>query len=78
MWFHHETPQPISEGASFCRSQRGYLVETAQVIAIVPDTLGIPHVRFNLQIASHSSVTVEQRTLSLDSFASAYRSPVYP
>lgn len=66
----------LDQGASFRRSQRFDIVETAKVIAIRADSLGIPHVCFSLKIAGPRSVVEEQRTLSLESFRQLYPDPV--
>lgn len=74
MWFRQETivQKPVNEGAFYRRSRGPHIVETAKVIAVVPDGLGIPHVRFFLQIQSPCEVAFEQRTLALQSFATLY------
>jgi len=54
------------------------MVSTARVLAIGPDAYGIPHVRFEITLASQSghSIGHESRVLSLESFAELYSEPV--
>jgi hypothetical protein len=78
MWFRQEaSEQPtVSEGASFRRSRGSDIVETAKVLAIAADGVGIPHVRFSLKIQGPRDFAVEERTLALRSFATLYHEPV--
>ena len=78
MRFRRETlpPPDLSLGASFCRSRGSDIVETAKIIAVTADSLGIPHVRFSLRIAGRTEVAEEQRTLALDWFTTLYREPI--
>ena len=48
------------------------IVETAIVISVAPDAVGIVHVQFNLRLASPRTVDEEQRTLSLEYFHRLY------
>ena len=52
----------------------GLLVSTARVVTIGPDAYGIPHVHFEITLASPSgrNVVHETRILSLESFAQLY------
>lgn len=63
----------IAAGKMFQHSEAGRRVETATVLAVVRDPLGIPHVRYNLRI-KRNDYTVEDgpRTLALFSFADYY------
>ena len=70
-----DLPDP-KQGDSFRRSTRFEAVETAKIISVAADHLGIPHVRFSLKIASPRIVTEDTRTLSLESFRSRYREPI--
>ena len=64
----------IKEGARYRRSAGGSVTETAEVIEIGQDKMGIPHVRFQLRVACGSTgAALEQRTLALDTFYSRYR-----
>ena len=76
MWFRRETvpPPTLSLGASYCRSRGAEVVETARILAVKEDPLGIPHVRFSLRLAGEAAE--EQRTLALDLFRTLYREPI--
>jgi hypothetical protein len=66
----------VEEGARYRRAAAGAVTETAQVIGIAPDRMGIPHVRFQLQVARGTDTRTEQRTLALDIFYARYRERV--
>ena len=66
----------LDHGASFRRPQRFDIVETAKIIAVRADSLGIPHVCYILKIAGPRTLVEEQRTLSLESFRRLYPEPV--
>jgi len=66
----------INRGESFRRRRDHEIVETANVIAVVPDAAGIVHVQFNLRISGPRRVDEEQRTLSLEYFHRLYREAV--
>lgn len=71
---HHTS---IEEGGRYRRNASSVMKETAEVIEIGEDKMGIPHVRFQLYVAcGNSGALVEQRTLSLDAFYSRYRERV--
>ncbi len=78
MWFRNDKPSllHVSKGASFSRPQTFDMMETAKIIAIGTDHLGIPHVRYNVKLSGHLRCAEEQRTLSLESFRSLYPQPV--
>ncbi|MDD3181606.1 MAG: hypothetical protein PHD48_02220 [Alphaproteobacteria bacterium] len=64
----------IEVGASYRREGGGAFVETAYVLEVAPDRLGIPHVRFQLQVARGACrPTIETRTLSVEAFQSRFR-----
>lgn len=77
MLFRREALKPEICAGNTYRRARGEVVEMARVIAVVPDPAGIPHVRFNLHIASRTTQTDEQRTLALAYFSSLYSEPVH-
>ena len=57
----------------------GDLVETARVIKVTPDLMGIPHVRYDLMVArarQRADNVHARRTLNLDTFASHFSEPV--
>jgi hypothetical protein len=67
-----DKPRGPRQGESFRRSTRFAGVETAKILSIKADPLGITHVRFSLKIASPMTVNEETRTLSLESFRRLY------
>jgi hypothetical protein len=67
----------IETGAAYRRHGMGAVVEMATVLGIVPDKMGIPHVRYQLQVIRGNGVpTVENRTLALEVFQNRYRERV--
>ena len=65
--------QEVKIGAVFRNIRRGNMVETAEVLDIVPDSMGVPHVHFSVSIRSaHQDCFHEERTLGLASFAERY------
>jgi hypothetical protein len=64
----------IEVGAIYRHLGPGSMVEKAHVIEIVPDKMGIPHVRFELEAArGTASPFIESRTLSLEAFQAKFR-----
>jgi hypothetical protein len=68
-----EKPSAPNQGDSFHRPTRFDGLETAEIISVGPDTLGIPHVRFNVRISNPVMVIEETRTLALESFLILYQ-----
>jgi hypothetical protein len=70
---HHDDEVEI--GALYRRYGAGAVIETVQVLDVGPDKMGIPHVRYQLNVARQGSVRpyVENRTLSLEAFTARYR-----
>ncbi len=67
----------VEIGASYRRRGAGAFVETAQVVAVMPDNMGIPHVRFQLRVGGGPCAPViENRILSLEAFSARYRERV--
>lgn len=63
----------VESGATYC-SAHGAVVEKAEVLSVGSDRVGIPHVRFQLEVKRGCNTpTVEQRTLALSSFRARYR-----
>ncbi len=51
----------------------GNVIETAKVVGVGPDSLGIPHVHFEVQIKKSNLKCVEEnRTLGLETFNRRY------
>lgn len=67
----------IAEGSAFRHPQAGEVVETARVLSLCSDPLGIPHVRFMVSYEKSQRTILEDgpRILSLTAFASRYREP---
>lgn len=67
----------VEVGASYRRRGAGAFVETAQVVAVTSDNMGIPHVRYRLQVGGGPCApVVENRILSLEAFSARYREKV--
>jgi len=67
----------IEEGALYRRPGTGSVRETAEVLEIAEDKMGIPHVRFQLRVVRGTDARTEQRTLALDIFYARYRERIY-
>ncbi len=64
----------VKVGAVFRNIRRGNIIETAKVLDIVPDSLGVPHVHYKVSIESaNQQCFEEQRTLGLESFAERFK-----
>ncbi len=78
-WFRHETGKcdNIKVGAIFRHKLPGDIVETAKVVEIGPDPLGIPHVTYELQVEKSRFTKFEaRRTLGLQSFTERFEETV--
>jgi hypothetical protein len=75
-WFKAGTRrQEVKVGAVFRKILRGNIIEIAEVIDIVPDSMGVPHVHFMVSIQSaHQECFQEQRTLGLATFSERFPS----
>jgi len=64
----------IEPGAIYRRVRPNNLVETARVLAVTTDNVGIPHVRVDIRIdGPHYARSAQgQRLLSLDAFAADF------
>ncbi len=69
----------VREGATFRHIGPGNLIETAKVLELMRDPMGIPHVRFDLIVERNrqplESLTTS-RTLNLQSFTSHFTDAV--
>jgi len=64
---------PVKIGAVFRNVRRGNIIETAKVLDIAPDSMGVPHVHYSVSIQSaHQKCFEEHRTLGLASFAERF------
>ena len=67
--------QEVKVGGVFRNILRGDIIETAKVIDIVPDPMGVPHVHFTVSIRNaHQECFREQRTLGLTTFSERFPS----
>jgi hypothetical protein len=72
MFFRRQkAPVDITEGSVFRRTTRGKSVETARVIAVSKDSVGITHVRFSVHYERVDTAD-ELRTLALSSFSELF------
>lgn len=72
--FRRKAPD-VRSGSVFRRRGPGDLIETAKVIQVEPDALGIPHVSFDVKIEKvkdDRSTFRARRTLNLVTFASRF------
>ena len=68
---------PVETGRRFRHVGSDSTVETAHVLAVRDDWMGIPHVCFNVTIERGQGPRVEgMRTLNLQSFVEYFRDPV--
>lgn len=70
-------PEPLPElkpGDSYRRPRRDRVAETATVLTLCADPVGIPHVRFNVAFDHAESGRLESgmRILALKAFCEAY------
>lgn len=66
--------EPVRPGSQFRRTLKDTTVETASVLAVATDTLGIPHVRYKLVIErAHRRFVEETRILALKTFTDTYK-----
>lgn len=73
----NENSAGVEEGALYRRPLSGPVTETAQVLEIAEDKMGIPHVRFQLRVVRGADARTEQRTLALEIFYARYRERIY-
>ncbi|MEX2616739.1 MAG: hypothetical protein WD767_11635 [Alphaproteobacteria bacterium] len=69
----------VNVGERFVRTHADRTVETAQVLSVMNDSLGIPHVRYALTIHKPQrpgSFHEGPRLLALEAFANAYRNRI--
>jgi hypothetical protein len=69
----------VDVGEQFVRTRPDRTVETAHVLSIMKDPLGIPHVRYDLTVKKPqrpTSVYEGPRLLALEAFAEAYRNRI--
>ena len=68
------TSQEVREGMSFARLISANVTETAQVLEVVTDSAGIPHIRYSVEVRDPSGLHDEgSRVLAQSSFLALYR-----
>lgn len=77
-WFKSGTgDEDVEVGAVYRHVTEGKVVETAKVIEIGPDLMGIPHVHYTLLIKRARLESLEEsRTLGLQSFTERFSKAV--
>lgn len=73
-WFKSSSRKAeVKIGSVFRNVRRGNIIETARVLDIVPDSMGVPHVHFRVSIQSaHQDCFEERRTLGLATFTERF------
>lgn len=73
-WFKSNSRKAeVKIGSVFRNVRRGNIIETAKVLDIVPDSMGVPHVHFRVSIQSaHQDCFEERRTLGLATFTERF------
>ena len=70
---HTASKTEVKVGSVFQNIRRNNIIETAKVLDIVPDSLGVPHVHYQVSVHSaHQECFEEQRTLGMESFAERF------
>ncbi len=77
-WFKHgDQKSDVRVGAIFRHAMSGNAVETAKVVEVGRDSLGIPHVTYDLKVEKGRLAAYEERrTLGLESFKSRFEETV--
>jgi hypothetical protein len=66
----------IETGCIYRHTGPGDIVETARVIRVHEDAMGIPHVSYDVMVSKSQAGFKERRTLNLKSFSEYFRDPV--
>ncbi|HSR72677.1 MAG TPA: hypothetical protein VLL72_09890 [Kiloniellales bacterium] len=67
----------VKVGDVFKAIRDGNIVETAKVLDVAPDSMGVPHVHYEVSIQRANQESYEEkRTLGLSSFAERFRKTV--
>lgn len=75
----NKTGPEIKVGAIYRHHGPGNVVETAKVVEVEADSMGIPHVRYEVQVEQsrvRQTRFAATRTLNLETFASYFIEPV--
>ena len=78
MWFGRSQKSDVLSGNIYRRKRDSRVTETVEVVSVIPDRAGIPHVRYRLSFAraERRSDPAEDRTLALSAFTELYRERV--
>jgi len=69
----------VREGATYRHRGPGELTETAEVVHVGPDAMGITHVRYRVMVASvreRRASFVDSRTLNIETFTDYFSEAV--
>jgi hypothetical protein len=68
----------LKPGDRYCRTLENRFLETATILELRPDLVGIPHVRFTVAFEHPHAIRVDDgpRVLALTHFISEYRKQV--
>lgn len=73
----HRTRVEVREGSVFRTRTANGMLETARVLAVAPDPMGIRHVSYELTIEKTEALRYDyRRTLNLESFIDRYQEQV--
>lgn len=72
-WRSHQ--QDVETGQLYRRRRESRVTETAEVVSVIQDRVGIPHVRYRVSFArpERHEIPAEYRTLALSVFTELYR-----
>ena len=67
-------PNELKPGDRYCRTLGNQYLETATILELRPDLVGIPHVRFTVAFEHPNAVRIDEgpRILALASFVGEY------
>jgi len=74
-----DKPLDVREGATYRHRGPGELTETAKVLHVGPDPMGITHVRYHVMVESERDRRAnfeDSRTLNIETFADYFSEPV--
>jgi len=74
-----ERPLDVREGATYRHTGPGDLTETAKVLHIGPDPMGITHVRYRVMVENarqHTAKFEDSRTLNIETFSDYFSETV--
>ena len=71
-------PGELKPGDRYCRTLGNRFLETATILELRPDLVGIPHVRFTVAFEHPDAIRLDEgpRMLSLTSFVGEYQKQI--